>query len=468
MKLRSTLIILGICVLMLIVGIVIWATHDEAPLDYSSMAIEIGPKDASVNGYTRLQEIGDSLEFDMSKLKERLEDGSPPELSPFAFEPYLLNQDDQQTLVDINLSNNEPIREAFALEHFQSDEAPDINFNIKGVGEYLSYVRVNCLKARLLTINGDPDGALETLLQLDQEIKRLANSHGGLVILLSATAGARLTNEELTYLLSHSQPSKAALKNALQNYPLRGQLTHGLPAAIKWEFQLAMSSLDQLENDPQGLKYCIDELEYLPNALISLVYKPNTTKNIFFAYSNQLLKNTTLPVDERVEAFPERRSIPRMIIGGNVVGEMSAGMLLPIIDKMPYRLLHCDIESEYVYLMLAIRLYEMEHGALPPTLDALVPDYIDAVPLDPYDDQPLRYDAKRAIIYSVGEDGVDDGGSAYLSRLDYAHPDYEQSIDYEEIAEEDEEEPTYHIRFDLEPRTFERAPVEPAPTEQQP
>ena len=50
-------------------------------------------------------------------------------------------------------------------------------------------------------------------------------------------------------------------------------------------------------------------------------------------------------------------------------------------------------------------------GNLPETLQALVPDYLPAVPRDPFDGQPFRYSTERRIIYSVGEDLTDDGGT---------------------------------------------------------
>ncbi len=42
-------------------------------------------------------------------------------------------------------------------------------------------------------------------------------------------------------------------------------------------------------------------------------------------------------------------------------------------------------------LLLALRLHRAEKGALPATLDELVPGKLPAVPLDPYDDRPFRY-----------------------------------------------------------------------------
>jgi hypothetical protein len=68
---------------------------------------------------------------------------------------------------------------------------------------------------------------------------------------------------------------------------------------------------------------------------------------------------------------------------------------------------------------LAIQLYRADHaGAFPPSLDALVPDYLPRVPQDPLSTggEPIRYvvakgalpgGGDRPLVYSVGTDGVD-------------------------------------------------------------
>jgi hypothetical protein len=50
------------------------------------------------------------------------------------------------------------------------------------------------------------------------------------------------------------------------------------------------------------------------------------------------------------------------------------------------------------------RLYEIRHGCLPETLDALVPELIGRVPPDPFDGKPFRYVRKDAVVYSVERD----------------------------------------------------------------
>lgn len=63
---------------------------------------------------------------------------------------------------------------------------------------------------------------------------------------------------------------------------------------------------------------------------------------------------------------------------------------------------------------IAVRRYELAHGNPPPRLSDLVPEYLDEIPLDPMDIRPLRYraDGRNWSLYSIGENGLDDGGDA--------------------------------------------------------
>ena len=62
---------------------------------------------------------------------------------------------------------------------------------------------------------------------------------------------------------------------------------------------------------------------------------------------------------------------------------------------------------------MAIERWRLAHaGALPPSLAALVPRYLSAIPEDPLIGQPLKFHPQSSgyVVYSVGEDGADDGG----------------------------------------------------------
>lgn len=61
---------------------------------------------------------------------------------------------------------------------------------------------------------------------------------------------------------------------------------------------------------------------------------------------------------------------------------------------------------------LAVRMFQRDRGQLPHSLSDLVPDYLPAVPLDPFSGLPFCYriEGPTFVLYGVGEDGVDNDG----------------------------------------------------------
>jgi hypothetical protein len=63
-------------------------------------------------------------------------------------------------------------------------------------------------------------------------------------------------------------------------------------------------------------------------------------------------------------------------------------------------------------LAFSLAAYRADHGTYPDSLGALVPKYARRVSSDPFTEQPLRYrrEGSGFLLYSVGQNGVDDGG----------------------------------------------------------
>jgi hypothetical protein len=90
-----------------------------------------------------------------------------------------------------------------------------------------------------------------------------------------------------------------------------------------------------------------------------------------------------------------------------------ARLVMPSMERVILNGYSALADRRLAATALAIRLYALDHdGQLPPTLEALSPKYLPAAPIDPMSGQPLRYvnEAKNPRIYSVGQDGIDDGG----------------------------------------------------------
>jgi hypothetical protein len=85
------------------------------------------------------------------------------------------------------------------------------------------------------------------------------------------------------------------------------------------------------------------------------------------------------------------------------------------LSRMLHRVLAAEVSRELTISAVALKRYQLRHGQYPTELSALVPEFLAAVPRDPVDGQPLRYHLKADgtfLLYSVGEDGVDNGGDA--------------------------------------------------------
>ncbi len=83
------------------------------------------------------------------------------------------------------------------------------------------------------------------------------------------------------------------------------------------------------------------------------------------------------------------------------------------IDHLLRENARSDAEVGAVALRLALMLYQREKGALPESLEALVPAYLHTMPVDPFSGGPFLYRRVDSdyILYSVGKNGVDNGGS---------------------------------------------------------
>ncbi len=121
---------------------------------------------------------------------------------------------------------------------------------------------------------------------------------------------------------------------------------------------------------------------------------------------NEAVEIAKLPLDQQYPLYHEWRQrrgcVENVGDGCMLAGWREDGLL------RTHALLRCALVA------LAAERYRVAHGDWPRTVAEFVPAYLPAVPLDPFDGEPLRYRRTDAgvVIYSVGEDGRDDGGDA--------------------------------------------------------
>ncbi|MEM1010959.1 MAG: hypothetical protein AAGI46_01920 [Planctomycetota bacterium] len=95
-----------------------------------------------------------------------------------------------------------------------------------------------------------------------------------------------------------------------------------------------------------------------------------------------------------------------------------ASKLLPRFRPIAKSHFEAQNDRHRTAVALAIALYRADHDAVPPTLEALVPEYLPFVPPDVMTvDATVRYDQQRGLVWTVGGDGVDHDGFSKTDRL---------------------------------------------------
>jgi hypothetical protein len=90
-------------------------------------------------------------------------------------------------------------------------------------------------------------------------------------------------------------------------------------------------------------------------------------------------------------------------------------LLLPALDRVGMAALQDHARLSCILTALAAERFRLAHKRWPRDLQELVPTYLSEVPIDPFDGKLLKF-AQRddgIVIYSVGQDGKDDGGDIH-------------------------------------------------------
>lgn len=193
----------------------------------------------------------------------------------------------------------------------------------------------------------------------------------------------------------------------------------GFRRAMRSERMVGLDTIgDMRDNVPIKLAASDAPTSFSPRAryLMRPVLESNALR--MMEYTTQMIHVAdadTLPAARAV--MPSRDAI---------VGEQSMMGLIATLLTMS---LDRSVDVEYRYTTerrlaataLAIAWYRSGHGGeLPTTLDQLVPRYLPEIPRDPMsaNGTPLGYKpaATQPILYSVGENGTDDGGDSSPSR----------------------------------------------------
>jgi hypothetical protein len=134
---------------------------------------------------------------------------------------------------------------------------------------------------------------------------------------------------------------------------------------------------------------------------------PEVNRARFLELNNRFVEISQQPAEEILPALNKltehvNTNEPRFV----------RGLFLPV-EKVGGAYVRITAQTRAARVMLAAERFRLRHGRWPETLDELVPEFLDKVPIDPFDGKPLRWLRKSDgwTIYSVSKDGLDNEGN---------------------------------------------------------
>ncbi len=125
----------------------------------------------------------------------------------------------------------------------------------------------------------------------------------------------------------------------------------------------------------------------------------------------------------RLELMKERRHWSTIVFSrhlrSEVVASIYVSLMLPAAVTANEAEARTNTMLELLRVAAALARYRAEHGSYPEKLDTLVPDLLPQLPIDLYNAKPFVYERTMGgyLLYCVGENGRDDGGSNEKHRV---------------------------------------------------
>ncbi len=285
-------------------------------------------------------------------------------------------------------------------------------FYLRRVAELL------CIRSAAQLADGEPQAALNSALAAVRLGQMVLQDGDALMTWLFGQGILHSSLAELRRVAASPLVGADMLEPALESLPTPRGLRGGLVRALRAEFTLVEQGYRALSVDAGYLDQSSKQrlLRTIRHAL-----KPNMTHNLLGAGLTDVLARTKRytprspwPSESDPSLLQFIRQVGYLHFARNLVGDSLTYISIPSFSRYVDGLFDSLAKLELTRVFLALRCYELEHGALPGTLTELAPEYLDEVPLDPFTEAPFGYEpaGDRPRIYSVGPDQQPDAPEA--------------------------------------------------------
>ena len=294
-------------------------------------------------------------------------------------------------------------------------QVPESNFNddlVPYLSDWKKLAQVAEVRENFLLHNGQDKEAFDQIMNQAQLGQQMQNAHGPFIAYLVGTAVRSMGLSQMQHWVGKTHLNPDQLKDYIRQLGLNSDDEGTVFAnAIKAEYQWQVGMLEAMRqgkiNNPDSDDYYPRPRWWFP------MFNFTQTKALFADGDLRLVKAAPHHFSEaKLADMTLQRSGPvSLILSGNLSGEVMYDMAMPAVIPSLAKKSQADAQLQATRAILALRAYQLTHGNLPSDLNALVPEFLEAVPVDDFDGQPLRYVPDRKIVYSVGQNLKDDGGN---------------------------------------------------------
>ncbi len=315
--------------------------------------------------------------------------------------------------LDINKKTLELLHKGARIEHarYPIDLTQGLLMEVHYLSDLKKSVNLLQIEALVHAEKQQPDSAIksvETIFGIAHSLSKEPTLVSQLVKIGSYTIAIQ-TVERLINRVVLSNEHLVKLADILQTHKSEISLRYGLIgercvslALLQLPFKETMTILQQSSSE-EG------EVFVIPGIFIYRFTGLNDWSAILLSdYLTECIDGYNLSAHERLKTVQSANNRAEEVSLIHILFHL----LRPALAKCVEYDLRTLSNLRACHTAIITELYRLEKGSLPETLSDLVPDYLESIPIDPFDGNDLRYKKKKVgyIIYSVGEDGVDDGG----------------------------------------------------------
>lgn len=301
-----------------------------------------------------------------------------------------------------------------------------ISYSKDGIGTLLpfthrprSIVSLLAHDALLRAEEGDVDGAL-TSCHAAINAGRILGDEPTVISMLVRLSCRMDALARIERALAQGEPSEAALA-ALQKHLEMEEQENLLLTGFRGERALLDRFMKSWQEDGMGWRnlrqyqgWFNAQPSWKDRVMLWAGLSVAGQRTALLRYGTRAVESAKAPLEQQLTCEAELKALAKGLppFAHGMIGSPERTVYETLLDsfRRNQTLLRCAIVAT------ALERYRRARGHWPDSLDVLVPDLLRAVPKDPYDGQPLRYRrrADGVVIYAVGLDGKDDGGTKLL------------------------------------------------------